>query len=355
MLIVGVLVVMFLALHAIPRNEFKELSLDGAVGLADGSNLVANNIVADPSVEVLAAPGSLGCKFPTRWENASTSTTPGTGLYNMWFTTYTDNALTLSKAQSYDGFVWEGVTEGVLRPGPGWDSIGVETANVLLDHEGAYRLYYGSSLREHDDFAIGFATSDSEAAIWTKRDEPVLTPEVAWEFGENNGVLEPSVIYDTALKSYLLWYSALGEKDGVLSSRIGHAISNDGITWQRQQKPVLEPGSEGAWDDTLVSHVNVVKDQAGGYHMFYFGVGTWDDNAAMQQGAIGHAYSEDGIVWEKNPHNPIITPEPGTWRGWTVGGPSAAIIDDAVWVWFFGNPTSSTFAGRIGLMRGVCE
>jgi predicted GH43/DUF377 family glycosyl hydrolase len=350
----GLLVFIFLALHAVPRDEFKNMSLESTIRLTSGENLTANDILADPTVLVATSSGVVGCAFPARWETLSSSTATSGRQFDMWFTTYTDSALTISTARSADGQVFHSVEEAVLRPGPGWDSIGVETANVIVDPQGQYRMYYGSSLKEHDDFAIGLATS-LDGVSWVKRDEPVFLPTLAWEFGEHNGVLEPSVLYDTAAEKYKLWYSALGEKNGVLSSRIGYAISDDGITWERHQEPVLDLGSDGAWDDTLISHVNVVKNPGGGYHLFYFGVGEWDDAAAMQKGAIGHAYSKDGIQWEKNPANPVIKPETGTWRGWTVGGPSAAIIDGELHVWFFGNPTNSTYAGRIGVVKGVCS
>lgn len=116
----------------------------------------------------------------------------------------------------------------------------------------------------------------------------------------------------------------------------------------------MDTGSDGAWDDVLVSHVNVVKSQDG-YHMFYFGVAEWSDEVSFQKGAIGHAYSSDGIKWQKNPNNPIIKPREGSWDAWTVGGPSGIIRGSEIWLWYFGNLRQDSFEGRIGLVKGKCE
>lgn len=270
----------------------------------------------------------------------------------MWFTSLADGRPSISAAESKNGIIWENVKETVLKSGPDWDKIGVETASVIKDPQGKYRMYYSSSLKDSDDFAIGLALSD-DGKSWRKNDKPVFEPENDWEKGDPNGVLEPSVIYDSAEKKYKMWYNALGIKDDELAFRIGYATSADGMSWQRLKQPVLEPGAEGAWDDVLVSHANVVKSR-NGYHMFYFGVSDWSDGAAFQRGAIGQAYSPDGINWQKDPKNPIIKPRAGQWDMWTIGGPSALAVNNEIWLWYFGNSKKDSYAGRIGLVKGSC-
>lgn len=351
---IGLIIAVFIILNTIPKDEFKNLGFEGSIGSENGSNLVASNILSDPTV--LSSNTSLGrleCKFPSEWQYASDSVKLKSQSLKMWFTSLTGKQLAISSAQSNDGFIWNNVKEAVLKPGPGWDAIGVETASVIKDQQGKYRMYYSSSFKEHDDFAIGLALSE-DGVVWNKNDKPVFTAENKWEIGESNGVMEPSVIYDAQEKMYKLWYGALGEKDGKLAFRIGYAASLDGINWKRLKEPVMDAGSEGAWDDVLVSHGNVVKTQDG-YHMFYFGVSEWRDENALQQGAIGHAFSVDGINWQKNPNNPIIKAREGNWDAWTVGGPSGIILNNEIWLWYFGNPRKDSFKGRVGLVKGKCE
>ncbi len=166
------------------------------------------------------------------------------------------------------------------------------------------------------------AVSD-EGINWTRHGSPVLEPMYDWELPLNHrdpakhalgGVLEPSVIYDATARLYRMWYVGLGEKRGRLRTlRVGYATSPDGIKWTRNPEPVFEPGPAGAWDEMWASHVHVVADPQAGYHMFYFGTSAseYREGVPMQRGAIGHAYSPDGIKWERNPANPILRPRPG--------------------------------------------
>lgn len=335
------------------EEENKNLNSSDSARNQSGNNLVSSNTLSDPSVMLSPnAVGRLDCKFPTTWQYINDPKEFDSPL-TMWFTSLTDNKLSISMAESNDGMIWKNIKEGVLKSGPDWDKIGVETASVIKDPQGKYRMYYSSSLKESNNFAIGLATSD-DGVSWVKNDKPLFESENEWEKGEPYGVLEPSVIYDQTEKIYKMWYNGLGTKDNKLAFRIGYATSADGLSWQRLKKPVLEPGVDGAWDDILVSHVNVVKSQSA-YHMFYFGVSDWDDGVAFQKGSIGHAYSKDGINWQKNPNNPIIKPRADTWDKWTVGGPSAVISNNEIWVWYFGNHKNNSYEGKIGLVKGVCS
>src|SRR4029453_15584709 len=87
----------------------------------------------------------------------------------------------------------------------------------------------------------------------------------------------------------------------------------------------------------------------------YFGSapGDYREGAEMQRGSIGHAFSEDGIRWERDPKNPILSPRPGQSDAWTVGGPSAIVEEGRIRLWFFGNPTSG-LASEIELAEAAC-
>jgi len=347
------------------------------------------------AAEVSSAAAAPRCRFPGNWVRAPlpVRTTAGGPLsplgiaadpsvlrrgtrYEMWFTNADSQRRTgIARADSADGLAWtvwrapsapDPVMDLVMAAPPNaWDSPGLETASVLVGPDGVYRMYYTGN-RPPDgsiNYAIGMATSP-DGVRWTRHPVPVLEPVAAWERPicatpsscRQGGVLEPSVLFDAAAGLYRMWYVGLGEPaDSFRTYRIGHATSRDGITWTRLPAPVFALGASGSWDEMWTSHVNVVADPGGGYHMFYFGSAPRDyrEGAEMQRGAIGHAFSEDGIRWERNPGNPILSPRAGQPDAWTLGGPSAIVEEGRIRLWFFGNPTSG-LASEIQLAEASC-
>jgi predicted GH43/DUF377 family glycosyl hydrolase len=294
----------------------------------------------------------------------------------MWFTAarrpYTDEQeLGTAYAESSDGRVWRPRYEAgseelalLLRPTPGgWDEGGVETPNVVRRPDGSYLLYYtGTLAKDSNRWAIGAATSPDGIA-WTKvGDGPVLEGAGDWEgpFQDGQtqvgGVLEPSVVYRPDAGRYQMWYSGLGDRGGSIAFRLGYAESRDGISWTRRSEPVLE-SQPGAWDSAVVSHGDVLYLPGVGYHLFYFGASTENyqmaeaNGAAMIPGSIGHAYSSDGLRWEKDA-NPVLTVVPDTWEAWMVGGPSALARDGGIWLWYFASGAHNTFEFHMGLVTG---
>jgi hypothetical protein len=354
--------------------------------------LVALLLVLAEAATAVAAPL---CRFPDTWVRAPlpARTTSGGQLsplgiaadpsvlrrgtrYEMWFTNADSRHRTgIARAESTDGLGWtvwrapsapDPVMDLVLAAPPNaWDSPGLETANVLIGPDGLYRMYYTGNRTPEGSvtYAIGMATSP-DGVNWTRHPAPVLEPVAAWERPictapsscREGGVLEPSVLFDAAAGLYRMWYVGLGEPaNSFRTYRIGHATSADGINWTRLPAPVFALGAPGSWDEMWTSHVNVVADPGGGYHMFYFGSAPRDyrEGAEMQRGAIGHAFSADGIRWERDPRNPILVPRPGKADAWTVGGPSAIVEEGRIRLWFFGNPTSG-LASEIQLAEASC-
>lgn len=297
------------------------------------------------------------------------------GIYKFWFTyvvrPYTETqVMGTAYAESKDGIVWDvmkdetGEVKLVLEPDKsGWDGEGVETVSVVRAPDGEYRLYYTGDLTGATlSYSIGLATS-KDGKTWTKHGKrPVLEPQHAWEsaIGDEGkkigGVLEPTVLYDAEEEEYRMWYAALGTKEERFAFRLGYATSNDGITWERRLEPVYEPGPEGAWDANTVSHCNVVRDPQHGYHLFYHGISADGDKktaavggSCFTPGQIGHAYSEDGIQWQRNPANPILGLRPDSWESWFLGGPAALIRDGKFMLWYFGTDQEKRCDTYMGL------
>ena len=286
----------------------------------------------------------------------------------------------IAYAESADGIQWNvwkdnnspaGVIDLVLITSPAdWDGAGVETVSVMRTPSGEYRMYYtGNRPPEGSNhYAIGLATSN-DGIRWEKYGKgPIFEPKNQWELPtctnssdprscSNGGVLEPSVIYDSKEKIYKMWYAAVGTKDDFLTFRIGYATSADGIRWDRMPEQVLDRGKSNSWNDYLVSHVNVVPDPQLGYHLFYFGakLAEYCENCALQRGNIGHAYSTDGIQWQEDPRNPILSPRKGRWDEWAIGGPSVLVKEKELLLWYFGNKNKNSIAeSGIGFVKAAC-
>lgn len=314
------------------------------------------------------------------------------GRWRMWFTAsrvdldcvgewYECLVQGTAYAESADGRAWDdqwlapgdprALTQLVMEPTPGgWDEHGVETVAVLRAHDGRLRMYYtghrivGTAERPSWD-AIGVAYSD-DGITWTKEAEPVFVPELPWErvccdagcdcvWG---GVLEPSVTYAEDQRLYHMWYSAFGERDGLVTYRIGHATSEDGLTWMREAEPVFAPAA-GAWDSHVTSHSEVIRDPCSGWHLFYHAFGAREQSicdaspigcVGYTPGSIGHAVSSDGVTWE-HPDMPVLTPREGSWDGFFVGGPAGVFVEGTLNLVYFGNrdnESANRFDSAIG-------
>jgi hypothetical protein len=164
--------------------------------------------------------------------------------------------------------------------------------------------------------ALGFFTSFTQTD-WTKHSGPVLTPGPAGDWDENN-LLTSSVLFDGSM--YHLWYDNYNVAIHQFE-HIGYATSNDGISWTKynhpmttnppfsQSDPVLNPGP-GNYDSIGVGHP-CVRKYNNIYHMWYTG----DSHSSGTRGmTICHATSSDGIIWSKDPANPVLNVGfPGMW------------------------------------------
>lgn len=124
---------------------------------------------------------------------------------------------------------------------------------------------------------------------------PILLPEPASDW-ESVNVFNPAVVHHNGL--WQMWYRAQG-LDWI--SRIGYAVSADGIHWNRLRRPVLEPVD--ATDSRGVEDPRVVWLD-GRYVMTYTAYGrqfTGEGEPTHNGGGILPlvAVSENGITWQR--------------------------------------------------------
>lgn len=188
-------------------------------------------------------------------------------------------------------------------------------------------MWYNGRSDDRFTGSIGLATSQ-DGLRWTKHRNGIPV----FEHGSPGTFDSTKADHSAVLKfdgKFHMWYTA-----GDHNSRytIGYATSTNGIHWQRENDacPVFEPGSPGDFDDLVVLHPAVVRDEVGLLHMWYNGVGP------QKSFRVGHATSRDGIHWTReNGGNPVLEPSVvGDFREGYVYNVFVAIENDRFHMWY---------------------
>jgi predicted GH43/DUF377 family glycosyl hydrolase len=180
-----------------------------------------------------------------------------------------------------------------------FDSCQAKYPSILKVGDRWWMWYNG---RANDCFtgSIGLATS-TDGLTWQKDNngEPIFKHGPPGSF-DSTKIDHPAVLHFDG--KFHMWYTAGDDRSAY---KVGYATSEDGIQWTRANdaKPVLRPGEKGKFDDRVVLHPAVVRDDKSTLHIWYNGVGP--------QGTfrVGHATSRDGINWERqNNGDPVLAP-----------------------------------------------
>jgi hypothetical protein len=194
-------------------------------------------------------------------------------------------------AISRDGLRWqrvEGPHRGALlelgAPGA-FDMVFCGWPQVVADARG-WKLYY-HTIDTHRLFRIGVAVSD-DGLHWRKHGE-VLGPGAAGAFDEQ-GVATRTVIHHGG--RYQMFYEGVGA-GGYRS--IGLAVSDDGLTWQRQPGPEPDgsvfahaPRGSGRWDAYAIGAPSVVALPDGRLRMYYIGSNEAGEGEAVDELRLRH-------------------------------------------------------------------
>lgn len=201
---------------------------------------------------------------------------------------------------------------------------------------------------------------------------PVLKPNPFNDWEALN-VFNPSVVVHNGL--FHMHYRAQGT-DYV--SRIGYAVSTDGVNWNRLQRPVLEPAAEFEARGVEDPRVTAI---GGRFYMAYTAYGRAGAHPEVGQTATGitpmYAVSDNLVTWERigpvvvgednkdhalfpeqvggryvtfhrrppsiwlafsedmrtwSDHAEIMRPRPGNWDGKRIGAGGPPIRTDAGWL-----------------------
>jgi hypothetical protein len=275
--------------------------------------------------------------------------------YRMWY----DDGTTTHYTTSADGISW---AAGTLTAG----------LNAIADHPHVEKIgskymiwYWDNSVSIYGINAIRTAESvdginwTSDQAI-TQVGTSVVTgnagvdwnagsygvSDVFYNAGGSASIVAPVNAAAVWANKFVIYYDGTtgGKED------IGLAVSADGKLWQGYNggiAPVLAHGGGSTWDRDFTTFATVLNI-GGTYYMWYSG-GMSESNEG-----IGYATSPDGLVWTRDPGNPVMHMADGiTWRSVRTYTPMVIYdtaqfsgVGEAVYfkMWFTGKDAPGNYA-----------
>jgi len=175
-----------------------------------------------------------------------------------------------------------------------WDSLFCSWPRVLRDDDGTYKMYYHTLNPAVFSFEIGMAVSE-DGFNWKKRGR-ILTAGAPGSFDEG-GVSCRHVLKVNG--KYVMFYEGMDKQAYYC---IGLAVSDDGITWKKDDSgeqpggPVFchAPKGSGRWDARAVGAPFVVPMPDGSFRMYYIGANEGGHDELSTQHQIGMAVSDGG-------------------------------------------------------------
>jgi len=186
------------------------------------------------------------------------------------------------------------------------------------------------------DSSIGFAISDDNGETFNKLgDGPILT----------SSLFEPFLIGDPFVKvynkKYYMFY-IFGEKWIVDSKvknpervyKIGYAISNDGLNWEKRNKKIIND-ILGADECQALPTIIKIRNQ---YHMFFCYRQAIGFRETKDKGyRIGHAYSDNLKDWIRNDSSCSIKLSKDGWDSKMQCYPNVFECNDKIYLLYNGN------------------
>ena len=233
-----------------------------------------------------------------------------------------------------------------------FDEHGIFPMNVLRVGKAVYGYTCGWNRRVSVsvDTAIGLAISHDDGLTFQRiGDGPVLAASLH----------EPCLVGDGFVKqiggTFHMWYIfGTGWKRYAPDAapdrtyKIGHAVSSDGVRWQKEEARQIIPDTLGADESQALP---TVIEVAGRHHMFFCYRQSFDFRANRDRGyRIGHAWSDDLLHWTREDDDPQLEIVAGEWDSDMQCYPHAFECDGRVYLLYNGNQF-----GRHGFGLAVLE
>lgn len=212
----------------------------------------------------------------------------------------------------------------------------------------AYTCGWNRRVSVSVDTAIGLAISYDDGLTFKRiGNGPVLAASLNEPFLVGDGFVK--IIGDT----FHMWYIfGIGWKKYTTNAppdrtyKIGHAVSNDGISWNKEEARQIISDRLGPDESQALPTVIEVE---GRYHMFFCYRQSFDFRKNKGRGyCIGHAWSDDLYNWTRDDENPLLEGSLGDWDSDMQCYPNVFKCDGRIYLLYNGNEF-----GRYGF--GVAE
>jgi predicted GH43/DUF377 family glycosyl hydrolase len=242
-------------------------------------------------------------------------------------------ALVSARQEKWPFGNWQRLDGPVISPqGNGWESTGTFNPSVVM-HDGNIVMLYRAQ-DANGTSRLGYASS-TDGIHFTRRPEPVLSPEADYERG--GGVEDPRLVKID--NTFYLTYTAYNKKDAQLAL----AVSKDLVHWDR--KGVILPAYKGRWNVGWTKAGAILPERIDGKYWMYY-LGTAPDKTDQ----MGVAYSTDLLHWTDALDTPILPRRPGRWDSRVVEpGPAPILTADGIVLIYNGADDSLVY--RTGIAR----
>lgn len=163
------------------------------------------------------------------------------------------------------------------------------------------------------DTGVGLVISDDGGLTFQRQgDGPVLSASLQ----------EPFLVCDAFVREFAgrfhmwyifgtVWRRKTPDTPPDRTYKIGHAVSDDGITWHKEEARQIVPDRLGEDESQALPSVIRIGER---YHMFFGYRESFDFRSVKGRGyRIGHAWSADLHNWMRDDENPGLIVDAGTW------------------------------------------
>jgi len=233
-----------------------------------------------------------------------------------------------------------------------FDEHGIFPMNVLRHGDAVYGYTCGWSRRVSVsvETSIGLAISRDQGETFERvGDGPVLSASLR----------EPCLVGDGFVKVigglFHMWYifgtgwtKASPDSPPDRTYKIGHAISKDGIAWDKEEARQIIADRLGTTESQALPTVIELR---GRHHMFFCYRESFDFRTNRNRGyRIGHAFSDDLRNWTRDDDNPRLDVTPGEWDSDMQCYPHVFQCDGEIYLLYNGNEF-----GRYGFGVAILE
>ncbi len=220
-----------------------------------------------------------------------------------------------------------------------FDEHGIFPMNVLRYHDLVYGYTCGWNRRVSVsvDTGIGLAISrDNGLTFQRVGDGPVLGPSLHEPYLVGDGFVK---VIDNEFHMWYIfgttWKQYTADASPDRTYKIGHAVSQDGLVWVKEEARQIIPDRLGEDESQALPTVIAI---AGRYHMFFCYRQSFDFRQNKQRGyRIGHAWSDDLKTWIRDDDDPQLEGTPGDWDSDMQCYPHVFDCDGKIYLLYNGN------------------